>query len=179
MDIIKKYFDNDTSRVIFDILDDGTQLYITKDWEKMEFKDRFPYILAGDLELLKVTSFPDTTNNIFYQCLMKNIDKKIADAIQDHILNEEILLIEQSAYMRPRLLSDAMCNFLEVSLGSRSSITDVTRMVQAYIKMTGLKSTDDTRRFHMDDYLRKILYTDEETVSYFQLQPLLKPHFLK
>jgi len=85
-----------------------------------------------------------------------------------------------SGFAKPTRISDQLCEFLGVSKGSSLARTEVTRVINTYIKQHNLQDPNDKRRIIPNSSLRTILGLQEgEVASYFTLQRLLKSHFLK
>ena len=85
-----------------------------------------------------------------------------------------------SGFAKPTRISDQLCEFLGVSKGSSLARTEVTRVINTYIKQHNLQDSTDKRRIIPNAALRVILGLKEgEVASYFTLQRLLKSHFLK
>ena len=85
-----------------------------------------------------------------------------------------------NGFAKPALITDALCDFLSVPLGTEMSRTDVTRKINAYIKEHNLNKPENKRIILPDDKLRKILgVKPTEEVSFFSLQRFLSPLFVK
>ena len=85
-----------------------------------------------------------------------------------------------SGFDKPTLLSDALCSFLNQPMGSRLGRTDVTRMVNAYIKDVDLQDPQDKRRILPDAKLRTVLSLgDDDVLTFFNIQRYIKHNFLK
>lgn len=81
-----------------------------------------------------------------------------------------------SGFAKPTRLSDELCTFLNVPTGTEMARTDVTRLLNAYIKQHELQDSSDKRRILPNPELQTILSPGE--VTYFNLQSRLKHHFL-
>lgn len=84
-----------------------------------------------------------------------------------------------SGFAKPTKLSDELCSFLGVSSGTEMSRTDVTRVLNQYIKTNNLQDTKDKRTIVPDDKLKSILDSTDGKLTYFTLQKHIKHHFLK
>lgn len=82
-----------------------------------------------------------------------------------------------SGFAKPTKLSDELCSFLNVPAGTEMARTDVTRMLNNYIKQHGLQDPNDKRSIKPNDDLQKILEPGD--VTYFNLQAKIKRHFIK
>ena len=85
-----------------------------------------------------------------------------------------------SGFAKPSLLSDEMCDFMGVEHGSSLARTEVTRMINEYIKNNNLQDNVDKRTIIPDAKLKKILnLSGDEKLTYFNLQKHMKHHFTK
>ena len=84
-----------------------------------------------------------------------------------------------SGFAKPTKLSDALCAFLGVPVGTEMSRTDVTRVLNQYIKTNNLQDTKDKRTIVPDDKLKSILDSTDGKLTYFTLQKHIKHHFVK
>jgi chromatin remodeling complex protein RSC6 len=84
-----------------------------------------------------------------------------------------------SGFAKPAVLSDELCDFLKIEHKSERARTDVTRLINEYIKANNLQDQNDKRKIVADESLKKIMNlqpTDE--LSYFNLQKFIKHHFV-
>ena len=85
-----------------------------------------------------------------------------------------------SGFAKPTKLSDDLCAFLGVSAGSQMARTEVTRVINEYIKKNALQDTADKRTIVPDVKLSSILkIADGQKLTYFNLQTYIKHHFQK
>lgn len=84
-----------------------------------------------------------------------------------------------SGFAKPTKLSDALCTFLGVPTGTEMSRTDVTRVLNQYIKTNSLQDTKDKRTIVPDEKLKSILDSTDGKLTYFTLQKHIKHHFVK
>lgn len=83
-----------------------------------------------------------------------------------------------SGFAKPTPLSKEMCDFLGIPSGSELARTEVTKRVLAYVKENGLQNKDNKRVIEVDDKLKALLKpADDEQVTYFSIQRLLKTHY--
>ena len=83
-----------------------------------------------------------------------------------------------SGFAKPTYLSDEICEFLNIEKGTMLARTEVTRMINQYIKTNNLQFEKDRRRIIPDQALREIIQSkDEDIVTYFNLQSYIKHHF--
>jgi len=85
-----------------------------------------------------------------------------------------------SGFAKPAQLSDELCDFLKIPRNSERARTEVTRMINDYIKQKNLQDPSDKRNIRADDSLRKIMnLKDNDVLSYFNLQKYIKHHFVR
>lgn len=83
-----------------------------------------------------------------------------------------------SGFAKPTKLSDDLCAFLGVPSGSEMARTEVTRVINEYIKKNSLQDTNDKRTIVPDAKLMSILKLGEgDKLTYFNLQTYIKHHF--
>lgn len=85
-----------------------------------------------------------------------------------------------SGFAKPAMLSDELCDFLKIAHKSERARTEVTRMINDYIKANNLQDPTDKRNIKPDDSLQKIMNLGEgDVLSYFNLQKYIKHHFVR
>jgi chromatin remodeling complex protein RSC6 len=85
-----------------------------------------------------------------------------------------------SGFAKPTDLSDKLCEFLSLPTGSMLARTDVTRLINKYIKDNNLQNPEDRRSIAPDAKLSELLGLQPgEQLTYFKLQSHLKPQFEK
>lgn len=84
-----------------------------------------------------------------------------------------------SGFAKPAKLSNELCDFLSIPHGSERARTEVTRMLNQYIKTKNLQDPNDKRNINPDPALKKIMnLTDSVKLTYFNLQTYIKHHFV-
>lgn len=85
-----------------------------------------------------------------------------------------------SGFAKPSQLSEELCEFMGVAKGTSMARTEVTRMINEYIKKNNLQDASDKRHILPDEKLRKILNLQgDDKLTYFNLQKYMKHHFTK
>ena len=85
-----------------------------------------------------------------------------------------------SGFVKPAPISDALASFLGMESGTSVPRTEVTKRVNEYVKSNDLQNPSDRRTILPDEKLRALLNPgQDDTISYFNLQKFLKPHFIK
>lgn len=83
-----------------------------------------------------------------------------------------------SGFAKPTNLSDELCDFLGIARGSSLARTEVTRIINQYVKDNKLQNADDRRMIVPDDKLRTIVTLGkDDRLTYFNLQSFIKRHF--
>lgn len=85
-----------------------------------------------------------------------------------------------SGFVKPTKISDELAGFLGKDMGSEMARTDVTREINTYIRLHKLQDPSNGRQINPDAKLAKLLkLTSEDTLTYFNLQKYMSPHFAK
>ena len=85
-----------------------------------------------------------------------------------------------SGFVKPSPISDELAVFLGKDKGVEMARTDVTREINNYIKANSLQDKQNGRKIIPDTALCKLLnITDDITLTYFNLQRYMGPHFPK
>lgn len=85
-----------------------------------------------------------------------------------------------SGFAKPTKLSDQLCEFLNLPAGSSLARTEVTRIINQYVKTNNLQDKVNKRQINPDEKLRSIMTLGEnDELTYFNLQRFIKQHFLK
>ena len=83
-----------------------------------------------------------------------------------------------SGFAKPTKISDQLCKFLDVKVGTEMARTEVTKHLTTYIKENNLQDQENKRKILPDSALRKLLnVTETDEVTYFNLQKYMKVHF--
>jgi chromatin remodeling complex protein RSC6 len=83
-----------------------------------------------------------------------------------------------SGFAKPNKISNELCDFIGVPHGTEKSRTDITRLINAYVKEHNLNKPENKRFILPDAKLKKILNVgDSEEINYFILQKLISHHF--
>ncbi len=83
----------------------------------------------------------------------------------------------ESVFTKPTQISEALCKFLGVAVGTQVSRSEVTARICAYAKEKGLM---DKQNIKADAPLRKLLsLTEKDELKILNLQRYLKPHYIK
>jgi chromatin remodeling complex protein RSC6 len=83
-----------------------------------------------------------------------------------------------SGFAKPTNLSDELCDFLGIARGSSLARTEVTRIINQYVKDNKLQNAEDRRMIVPDAKLKTIVTLGkDDKLTYFNLQSFIKRHF--
>jgi hypothetical protein len=85
-----------------------------------------------------------------------------------------------SGFLKPTIISNELAEFLGKAIGTEIARAEVSKEINSYIKAHGLQDSQNGRIINPDEKLRKLLgLTNEDELTYFNLQKYMKPHFIK
>ncbi len=85
-----------------------------------------------------------------------------------------------SGFVKPTLISKELAEFLGKTVGSEWARTEVTREINAYIRLHSLQDKENGRKIIPDTKLRSLLQLKKgDELTYFNLQKYMSPHFAK
>ena len=85
-----------------------------------------------------------------------------------------------SGFVKPTKITNELADFLGKDHGTLMARTDVTKQMTAYIRANSLQDKKNGRIILPDTKLRKLLkLTDADSLTYFNLQKYMSPHFEK
>jgi hypothetical protein len=81
-------------------------------------------------------------------------------------------------FMRPMRISNELAKFLGKPVGTEMARTDVSRLINTYIRVNNLQDPQNGRIINADSKLRKLLRLGKnDELSYFNIHRYMKPHF--
>ena len=111
---------------------------------------------------------------------MKKQEKELRKLKKEMIPESERKVRTPSGFAKPTYLSPGLCEFLGIPTNEELARTEVTKRVLQYVKDNKLQNETERRVINMDDKLHKLLNPEEnEKVTYFTIQKLLKVHYVK
>lgn len=147
--------------------------------EDVEEVDKFTQIID------KLQSFINESKELI---LLVRVMQKEHQKLQKHSSKKnkknqsggEVSKRSPSGFAKPTKLSDELCNFLNIDVGSSMARTIVTKHINEYIKKNNLQDQSDKRHIIPDANLKSILSIGEnDKLTYFNLQTYIKQHFKK
>ena len=83
-------------------------------------------------------------------------------------------------FVRPSKISNELAEFLGKPVGTEMARTDVSRLINSYIRVNNLQDPQNGRNINPDAKLRTLLKIDEnDELNYFNLQKYMRPHFIR
>jgi chromatin remodeling complex protein RSC6 len=83
-----------------------------------------------------------------------------------------------SGFMRPMRISDELAKFLGKPVGTEMARTEVSRLINTYIRVNNLADPQNGRIINANSKLRKLLRLGKnDELTYFNLQKYMRPHF--
>jgi upstream activation factor subunit UAF30 len=85
-----------------------------------------------------------------------------------------------SGFAKPTRISEALCSFLGKPNGTEMARTEVTKFLTTYVRENNLQDPTNKRIIVPDSKLQKLLSVKSgDSLTYFNLQRYMKPHFPK
>ena len=133
---------------------------------------------------LNLNTLKETVSAMLAQ--VKKLDKRVHREIKDARKRKRRVKLEDGEEAKPRVLSiferpvqvtDELCNFLKLAKGTLISRSQVTKLVNNYVKEHNLK---EKHSITPDAPLKKLLaLPDGDLLTYFNLQKYLNRHYVK
>lgn len=131
--------------------------------------------------MLMETVIADLTNRIMQlETKLARQEKAFRKLKKELIPEGERKQRAPSGFAKPTYLSPELCTFLKLEPGSELARTEVTKRLLGYVKDNKLQNVENKRIIDTDEALKTLLHPpDSEPVTYFNIQRLLKNHYIK
>lgn len=85
-----------------------------------------------------------------------------------------------SGFAKSSKISNELCEFMSVPIGSEMARTEVTKYIVDYIKTKNLQKEENKKYINLDDNLKVLLGVNEgDDITYFNIQKYMNRHFIK
>lgn len=155
----------------------ATTQSVTQDSQQPVVEQATENVLSTIIDKVNTLSLAIKDIQANLKVLSKEYDKqqKIIEKAQKKRQNAKN---SPSGFAKPNKISDELCDFIGVPHGTEKSRTDITRLINAYVKEHNLNKPENKRFILPDTKLKKILNVgDSEEINYFILQKLISHHF--
>ena len=103
--------------------------------------------------------------------------KKILKAIKKEEIDESKPK-KLSGFAKPTHISKELATFLNIDENELIARTQVTKLINIYVKENNLQNPENKREIVMNDALKKLVdIPDDVTLSFFNLQKYIKHHY--
>lgn len=86
---------------------------------------------------------------------------------------------QPSGFVKPRRISDELAKFLNVPVGTMMARTEVSKLINTYIRVNNLQDANNGRVINVDTKLSKLLnITPTDQLTYFNINSYMRPHFI-
>ena len=85
-----------------------------------------------------------------------------------------------NGFNRPQVITEELREFLKLEEGEMISRSNVTKLVNKYVKEHGLKHPDNGRILILDETMNKLLKPPADLqITFLNIQKFLSPHYIK
>jgi hypothetical protein len=121
------------------------------------------------------------------------VEKKVAPKVEPNVNNSVNVSSNSSAscisvrgssiisgFIKPSRISDELAKFLNVPVGCHMLRTDVSKLINSYIRVNNLQDANNGRVINADAKLRKLLnITPTDELTYFNINSYMKHHYIR
>jgi upstream activation factor subunit UAF30 len=144
--------------------------------EKSEIDEKTSIIVEIHSDITHLTNLLKQLQSKF-KLMTKDYEKQLKIFEKEKVKKENAKK-SPSGFAKPCVISDELCEFMEMPSKSEVSRTEVTRFINNYVKKHDLHDPKNKRIIKPDNKLKKILKVkDGDEISFFNLQKLISPHF--
>ena len=142
-----------------------------------EYNDKFSGILTT-MNTLKsqITSLQQQIKTLDNE-LKRDFEKKYKEIEKRNKKKKDR---KPSGFAKPSKISEELAKFMKKEKDELVARTEVTKYIIDYIKTKELQNKTDRRKINSDTTLKSLLkITEEEELTYFNLQKYMNQHFVK
>jgi len=112
--------------------------------------------------------------------LKKSVKKEVKCLKKAAVKNKNKGNRKPSGFANPTKVSKELCEFMNKKEGSEIARTEVTKAIISYIKTNNLQNKTNKKIISPDEKLKFLLgISEEEELTYFNLQKYMNKHFVK
>jgi len=136
---------------------------------------------SGKTYTATATSSSTEKNNIKLEIKVDNVENIVSRTREPAPRSKPIATHRvPSGFVRPSKISNELAMFLGKPVGTEMARTDVSRLINSYIRNNNLQDPQNGRTINPDAKLRTLLKIDEnDELTYFNLQKYMKHHFIR
>ncbi len=83
-----------------------------------------------------------------------------------------------SKFVTPTIISDTMCDFLGMEQGTKMKRTDITRLINVYIRNNNLQDMNSNSKINPDEKMKTLFQLNlNDELTHFNIQKYMSPHF--
>jgi chromatin remodeling complex protein RSC6 len=127
----------------------------------------------------KLNTFKTLFKDIHYDVIL--LEKKILKSfkgLHKQIDKKKKSKKNPSGFAQPTIVTDELCQFLNMTEGSKMARTEVTKAIIQYIKSNNLQDQSNRKKILPDDRLKFLLGLDQDELDFFSLQKYMNKHFI-
>jgi hypothetical protein len=135
---------------------------------------------SGKTYTATATTSSTEKNNIKLEIKVDNVENVVSRTRPTPIPRPISTHRVPCGFVRPQKISNELAKFLGKPLGTEMARTDVSRLINSYIRVNNLQDAQNGRNINPDTKLRALLKIGEnDELTYFNLQKYMSPHFIK
>lgn len=140
-------------------------------------------LIEVEILFLTLTDKLNTFKTLYkdIQLEVKHIEKKVNKCLKQYknkLEKKRKSKKAPSGFAQPTRITNELCNFLNITEGTRLARTEVTKSIINYIKTNNLQDSYNKKVITPDEKLRSLLGLDTDNIDYFSLQKYMNRHFV-
>ena len=110
---------------------------------------------------------------------VKSLQRKMKKLMKAQVPEGEEKPKRVNGFAKPTTISSELCEFLDLEPNTLIARTEVTKLINKYVKSNNLQNQENKRIISMDDKMKKLIEVPEGTdLTFFNLQKYIKHHYL-